>query len=111
MALHPTVRVARWMLNQVQHDATRQQSSIRRLIKPLWALAKNLAAILGNADAVFKLRGQAPVARYRRPAIVEHFACGLADVDHRFNREDHAGPQLWTRAGAADMDDFGGIVE
>ena len=84
---------------------------IRRLIKPLRALGKNLAAIFGDADAVFKLRRQAAVAGYGRPAIVEHFAGGLADVDHRFNRENHARTDLWASAGAADMDDFGSIVE
>lgn len=78
---------------------------------PLGASRKYLAAIFGDADTMFELRAQAPVAGYRRPAIVEDFACGLADVDHGFNRENHAGAQLWTRAGAADMDDFGGVVE
>jgi hypothetical protein len=78
---------------------------------PLGAGRKYLTTIVSNADAMFELRAQGAVAGYRRPAIVEHFAGGLADVDHRFNREDHAGAKLWTRAGATDMDDFGGVVE
>ena len=99
------------MLNQVQHDAVLSNPSIRRLIKPLRAARKNLAAIFGDADAMLELRAQGAVACYRRPPVVEHFAGGLADVDHRFNREDHAWAQFGACAGAANMDDFWGVVE
>lgn len=77
----------------------------------LQAARKYLAAIFGDADAVLELRTQRTVPRYGRPAIVEDFARCLTDIDHRLDGENHAGTNFWTRAGAADMDDFGGIVE
>lgn len=86
-------------------------ASIRRLVKPLWAGGKNLASSFGNADAMFKLGRKAPVAGHRRPAILQHFARCLADVDHRFDRENHAGAQFGAGSGTSDMDDFGGVVK
>ena len=85
--------------------------SIRRPIKPLGARRKYLAAVFGNADAMFELRAEAPVARYCRPAIFQHLACCLADVDHRLDGEDHAGAKLWPGPRTSGVDDFGGVVE
>ena len=84
---------------------------IRRPIKPLRAARKYLAAILSNADAVFELRAQAPVARYRRPAVFQNLARCLADVDHRLDGENHAGAQFGAGSGTSGVDDFGGVVE
>jgi hypothetical protein len=44
------------MLKRVQHDGV--EISIRRLMPSLRAARKYLAAILGDADAVFELRAQ-----------------------------------------------------
>src|SRR3546814_20825910 len=45
------------------------------------------------------------------PAVVEHLARGLADVDHRLDGEEHAGAKLGAGAGLADMDDLRSVVE
>lgn len=94
-------------LSQMQSHA----KSIRRLIKPLRARRKYLAAIFGDADAMLELRAQAAVARYRRPAVFQHLARRLADVDHWLDGEDHAGAKLWPSPWTSGVDDFGGVVE
>jgi hypothetical protein len=60
---------------------------------------------------MLELRGQRPVAGYRCPAIIQHLAGIFADIDHRLDGEEHAGAQLRAGAGAAGVDDFGGVVE
>jgi hypothetical protein len=44
------------MLKRVQHDVI--ETLIRRLMPPLRAARKYLAAVFGDADAVFELRAQ-----------------------------------------------------
>ena len=66
---------------------------------------------LGDSDAVFELRRQRAVAGDGGPAVVEQFAVGAADVDHRFDGEEHAGTKLGAGAGAACVDDVGTVVE
>ena len=60
---------------------------------------------------MLELRAQTPVAGYRRPAVLQYLARCLADVDHRLDREDHAGPKFWSGPRASGVDDFGGVVE
>ena len=60
---------------------------------------------------MFELRRQAPVAGNRRPAVFQHFARSFADVDHRLDRENHAGAQFGAGAGTSDMDNLGCVVK
>ena len=78
---------------------------------PLWARRKYLAAVLGDTDAMFELRAQRTIPRYRRPAVFQHLARRFADVDHRLDGEDHAGAKLWPGSRTSGVDDFWGIVE
>src|SRR3546814_14244671 len=80
-------------------------------VEALGACGENLAAGLRDADRMLELRGQRPVARHRRPAVVQHLHIGTAAVDHRLYGEEHA--RLQTDAGALqpDMDDVRRIVE
>jgi len=47
-----------------------------------------------DSDGVFEVRGGASVAGDSGPVVSEHFDFRSADVDHRFNRESHAGFKL-----------------
>src|SRR5438128_869295 len=78
-----------------------QRSKIRRLIQPLRALRKNLAAGFGDSDRMFELGRERAVAGDGGPAVVEQFYVGAADVDHRLDGEDHARLELGAGAGAA----------
>src|SRR3546814_12250335 len=60
---------------------------------------------------MFELGGEGAVAGDGSPAVVEHLARGLADVDHRLDGEEHAGAKLGAGAGLADMDDLRSVVE
>src|SRR3954470_10244838 len=84
---------------------------VGRPVQPGRALREDLAAILGDADAVLELRGQRAVAGDGGPAVLEQLHAGLADVDHRLDREEHARPQLRAGAGAAGMDHLRSVVE
>src|SRR3546814_3096121 len=54
---------------------------------------------------------QRAIASHRRPAIVQHLHVGATGVDHRLDREEHAGFQDHAGAGPPDMDDVGRVVE
>ena len=41
-------------------------------MQPLWRGCEDLAARLGDAKRMFELGRQRAIARYRRPAVVEH---------------------------------------
>src|SRR3546814_14099338 len=60
---------------------------------------------------MFELGGEGAVAGDGSPAVVEHLARGLADVDHRLDGEEHAGAKLGAGAGLADMDDHRSVAE
>ncbi len=60
---------------------------------------------------MFELGGERAVAGHRRPAVVEHLAVGPADVDHRLDGEEHAGPELRPGPRPAGVDDLRRIVE
>src|SRR5688572_24797703 len=87
------------------------RQSVRRLVEPGGTPGEDLAAVLGDADAMLELGGEAAVAGDGGPAVVEQFDRRLADVDHRLDGEEHSGPELRPGAGAAGVDDLGRIVE
>src|SRR5205085_1413387 len=60
---------------------------------------------------MFELGGKAAVAGHGRPAILQHLHVGAPDVDHRFDREEHSGPQLRSRSRPSDVDDFRRVVK
>src|SRR3546814_9216562 len=74
------------------------RSGPRRCVQARRARGENLAAGLGDADAMLELRRERAVARHRGPAVVEHLHRIFAGVDHRLDREEHA--RLEFRAGA-----------
>src|SRR5215213_4962315 len=86
-------------------------ASIRRAVQSGRAFREDLAAVVGDPDAVLELRGQGAVAGDGGPAVLEQFDARLADVDHRLDREEHSRPKLGAAAGAAGMDDLGRVVE
>src|SRR5690606_10281198 len=49
----------------------RYRLSVRRLVQPLRARREALASVLGDADRVLELRGEALVAGHRGPAVGE----------------------------------------
>lgn len=72
---------------------------------------EDLAAGVSHADRVFVLRRQRAVACHRGPAVRQDFHMRPAEVDHRLDGEDHAGPHLDALIGAAIMQDVGRVVE
>ena len=68
---------------------------------------------LRHADRVLELRRQRAVARHRGPAVGQHLHMRAAEIDHRLDGEEHAGPQhdafagrgrrarCWARRGTA----------
>src|SRR3954449_3491821 len=60
---------------------------------------------------MLELRRERAVARHGGPAVGQNFDVRLAEIDHRFDREEHAGFQRHAFAGAADMDDVRLVVE
>ena len=47
--------------------------------------------ICRHADCMFKLRRKFTIARHRSPTIWQYFHKGFAEIDHWFDRENHAG--------------------
>ena len=80
-----------------------QRPSIRWLVETLGAEREDFAAGFGNSNGMFKLRRQRTITGYRRPAVFEDFDTGLAEVDHRFDGEEHAGLQFRPGACAASV--------
>ena len=60
---------------------------------------------------MLELGRQRPVLSDDRPAVLEDFPFGSADVDHRLDGEDHAGPQADATPGRAQMGDAGRLVQ
>jgi hypothetical protein len=60
---------------------------------------------------MFELGGEALVASDGGPAVIEQLHRGLAEVDHRLDRHEHAGAQLRTGAGATGVDHFRRVME
>src|SRR3546814_3143020 len=75
------------------------------------ARGEDFAAVLGDPDAVLELGGERAVAGHRGPAVGEHLDRIFAGVDHRLDREEHAGFQFGAGAGAPGVDDLGRVVE
>jgi len=76
-----------------------------------WALRKDLEAVLGNADRMLELRRKRAIARDRSPAVVEQLHVRTAYVDHRLDREEHPGSELWAGARSSRMDHLRAVVE
>src|SRR5690606_22856413 len=85
--------------------------AVGRLVQALRAEGEDLAAVFGDADGVFELGGQALVAGDGSPAVAQHLYRGLAEVDHRLDRHEHARLQLRPGAGAAGMDHFRRVMK
>src|SRR6516225_11791492 len=51
------------------------------------------------------------VAGYCGPAVGENFHMRLAEIDHRLDGEEHAGPEQYAFAGSADMNDVRFVME
>ncbi len=64
-----------------------------------------------TADGVLELGRQRAVARHRGPAVGQHLHVRAAEIDHRLDREEHAGPQHDAFARPADVHDVGLVVE
>src|SRR3546814_13922399 len=86
------------------------RSGPRRCVQARRARGENLAAGLGDADAMLELRRERAVARHRGPAVVEHLYRIFAGVDHRLDRDDPARLELRSGAGAAGVDHRGHVV-
>src|SRR5690606_31776867 len=52
---------------------------------------EDFASVAGDEDRVLELRRELPVRRPHRPAVTEDDDLGRAEVDHRLDREAHAG--------------------
>src|SRR3546814_9507183 len=76
-------------------------------VQSLRARGEDFAAVLGDPDAVLELGGERAVAGHRGPAVGEHLDRIFAGVDHRLDREEHAGFQFGAGAGAPGVDDLG----
>src|SRR6185437_6059264 len=83
----------------------------RRLLAVALRQREYLHAIVRHADRMLELRRQRAVAGDRGPAVREYLHMRLAEIDHRLDGEENAGPQRHALAGAADMDDVGLVVE
>ena len=66
-------------------------SPVRRLVEALGRGREDLDAVRRHADGVLELRGQRAVARHRGPAVGQHLHVRPAEIDHRLDREEHAG--------------------
>jgi hypothetical protein len=85
-------------------SAIEPRSGVRRLVVSGGALGEDLAAVFGDADRMFELGGKRAVAGDGGPAVLEDLGRRLADVDHRLDREEHAGLQLRTGPRLGGMD-------
>ncbi len=74
-------------------------------------VGEHLAALHRHAERVLELRRQRSVARHRRPAVAEDLHVRAAQVDHRLDREEHAGAQRHALAATAVVQDVGLVVE
>src|SRR5207342_1075951 len=111
-----TTSPARKPRSPVATSRRRNQASARsgrneRLLGVALRQREDLDAGCGHADRVLELRRQRAVARHRGPAVGQDFHMRLAEIDHRLDREEHAGLQHHALAGAADMDDVRFVVE
>ena len=68
-------------------------------------------ARFGHADRVFELRRHRAVAGDRGPAVGQDLHMRPAEIDHRLDREEHAGLQHDALAAPAIMEDVGLVVE
>src|SRR5579872_993962 len=64
-----------------------------------------------HPDGMFELRRQRAIPRHCGPAVRQDLHMRLAEIDHRLDREEHAGAQLHAFAGAADMNDVRLVME
>ena len=72
---------------------------------------ENLDARRRDADRVLELRRERAVARHGGPAVGQELYVRAAEIDHRLDGEDHAGPDLLAFAGLPVMQHVGRLVE
>jgi hypothetical protein len=72
---------------------------------------EDFAARGRDADGMFILGGERPVARYRRPAVGKHLHMRFAEIDHWLDGEDHAFADFRPFVRAAVMQDVRRVVE
>src|SRR6476646_3017624 len=84
---------------------------LRRRRRRSGGYGEHLVAVRRHEDRVLPLRRQRMVGSDDRPAVGEAADAGTAGVDHRLDRERHAGLQLEPRAGAAVVQHLRLLVE
>src|SRR5262245_65394596 len=78
-----------------------------RAVEALRREREDLDPGLGHRHGVLELGGERAVAGDRGPAVGKHLHVRAAEIDHRLDREEHAGAQHHAFAWAADMYDVG----
>src|SRR5690606_33151454 len=86
-------------------------SHSRRSKYIIWGERESFTTVAGNANRMFILGSQRPIARNGGPAIRENFDAGLAQIDHWLDCEDHTFLHLHTIIGCTIMENVGGIVK
>src|SRR5690606_11434239 len=106
----PMACIMRCFLRPVPHGAI---SALRvgRAVETRWRFGENLAAICRDTDRMFELGGEGAVARYGGPAIGEDFHARFAEIDHRFDGEEHAFLQRCALSLAAIVEHIRRIME
>ena len=64
---------------------------VGRLVQAGWRKGENLYAVIGDPDGVLELSRQGSIARHGGPTIGQHFHVWATEIDHRLDREEHAG--------------------
>src|SRR5215813_3873314 len=64
---------------------------------------EHVRPVLSDGDGVLEVRGEAPVRRHRRPAVLQHLHLPGAHSDHRLDGQHHAGLQGRTPPGVAEV--------
>src|SRR5208283_1204233 len=72
---------------------------------------KYLDAGFGHADRMFELRRERAVARHGGPAVRQYLDLRTPEIDHRLDREEHAGAQRNALALLAVMQNVRLVVE
>src|SRR3954465_13465315 len=80
--------------NTVRRSAPRASFSdvVRGLVQAFGGEGEDFHPIFGYADRMLELRRQRTVAGHRGPAVIQHFHAIGAQIDHRLDGEEHAGP-------------------
>src|SRR5689334_2503824 len=82
-----------------------------RLVQSGRGEREHLDAIVGDANGMFELRRQGSITRDRGPSVGQYFHVRAAEIDHRFDGEEHSRLEHDALAWATDVHDVRLVME